>query len=223
MEAVPTVDITLNPPPSGRPVPSPSLLRRANTRAMVAIGVHGLYVAWMVALFGGGFIGYALPEDAVIQTADIGLSLGGLVAFLFWKWSAYRLAMQFSTEPLESTPGWAVAVYFIPIANLWMPYTRVQEVREVLEDGDDALNLGQSATPSHGFVLAWWLLWIFAPLAVNVLGLADPTGVSYAWVVGVGMTLASNLFSMALVLRMNEAAQQLAASRGAEVPAPPFG
>mgnify|MGYP002851983079 CR=1 FL=1 len=223
METVPTVDVALNPPPGERPVPDSRLLRGANARAMVAIGVHGLYVAWLVALFAGEFIGYALPDDLVIQAADIGLSLGMLVAFLFWKWSAYRLAMQFSADPLESTPGWAVAVYFIPIANLWMPYTRVQEVREVLEDSGGALEYGRSAAPSHGFVLAWWLLWIFAPITVNLLGLGDPSGVSYAWVIGVGMTLASNLFSMALVLRMNEAAQQLAASRGAEVPAPLFG
>lgn len=59
-------------------------------------------------------------------------------------------------------PGWAVGWFFVPIANLFMPY---QGVKETWQESHEAAGLYEAAADSS-LLRWWWGLWI----ATNILG-----------------------------------------------------
>ena len=75
------------------------------------------------------------------------VELAGLAAgilLLIWQYRAAILARELGYTATRS-PGWGVAVWFLPVVNLWMPY---QALRDLLP----------SAHPVRRRVLAAWLL-----------------------------------------------------------------
>ncbi|HEX8335871.1 MAG TPA: DUF4328 domain-containing protein [Pyrinomonadaceae bacterium] len=94
-----------------------------------------------------------------------------MVAFLLWlhRASGNMAALGNAKSKIEYTPGWAVGSFFIPFANLFMPYRAVSEVwvksePPVQEEGGLAFAPHPPTTP----VLAWWVTW----LASNFIGRA---------------------------------------------------
>lgn len=61
------------------------------------------------------------------------------------------------SNSMTITPGWAVGYYFIPIVNLWRPYTAMREIRDASGPG--------KLTAVLPF---WWTLWIAANLIGNI-------------------------------------------------------
>lgn len=57
-------------------------------------------------------------------------------------------------ERLSQTPGFAVGCYFIPIANIWLPYQGMQEIWKVAMHGPEKWKRGDGST----LVGVWWLL-----------------------------------------------------------------
>ena len=67
------------------------------------------------------------------------------ILFLRWLYSAYK-NLSLLGHDTETTPGWAVGSFFIPIAQLWRPYNVVKE-----------LYLKTTAGQTNGIVILWWL------------------------------------------------------------------
>lgn len=214
MEPVPTVDVALSPSASALPIPDPELMASAQTRSRIAIVLEGAYIVWLVALLAGGALGVALPSEDVITVLDVGLAIVALVGFLVWKWAAYKAAMQMSPEPLETTPGWAVGSYFIPFANLWLPYARMREIQQTAE----ADTIGLDGEASRGLIVLWWIVWIVAPILTRITDAADPTYETPLWLIAIGLVVASSALTILVVYRMNEEQQAQAASREAPEP-----
>lgn len=90
------------------------------------------------------------------------------VAFLLWLYRAAdnMTALGNPASHVDYTPGWAVGSFFIPIANLFMPYSAV---REVWRKSDPAFvtdpDVGLGPARSSPLLLGWWLTWI----AMNVI------------------------------------------------------
>jgi hypothetical protein len=80
----------------------------------------------------------------------------GLSALFFLRWLrlAVRTARMLGLEP-GTTPGWAVAWWFIPLANLYDPYLVVRGLR---------LSLG-GAPKTGAAVTAWWTAWVLGGIA----------------------------------------------------------
>jgi hypothetical protein len=83
------------------------------------------------------------------------------VAFVFAVWT-YRVNTNIhalGSNNLRFTPGWAVGWYFIPVANLWMPY---QVMRELwLASNNPA---GWQAKPTGKLLRWWWASWLASVL-----------------------------------------------------------
>lgn len=112
--------------------------------------------------------------------------IGGLWAvFLFlsffiigrWFYVSAKTNQLYGVEKLRITPGWAVGWFFVPFANLVMPYRALKEIyRASFKNAD----WEQNPVPYHFPI--WWIFWI----ATNVLSnsssrMGDALGDSYTF------------------------------------------
>jgi len=69
-------------------------------------------------------------------------------------------------QPRQTSAGWAIASFFVPIANLFIPY---QAIREIWNKSDPAAvnSLFYTASPP-GFFPAWWGFWLASNVTSNI-------------------------------------------------------
>ena len=164
----------------------------AHTRAVVVVVLFVAYT--VVALFSAAADVLAFITNPVVIAAEEGVNerltlfellqgLAGLatlavfvalaVAFLMWLHRASKnlRALGNPSQRIEFTPGWAVGWFFIPFANLVMPYKAVREVWEksdpAVRTGDDLMFAGPSSAP---LLLGWWVTFIASNVAGNISG-----------------------------------------------------
>lgn len=117
-------------------------------------------------------MGETLPELIyiliILLEALIFIATG--VAFLMWIHRAYRNLPALGAMGLDTTPGWAVGYFFIPIANLFMPFRTVREIWLKSETTNETV--GEFGLSSHAnapaIIGCWWLLWIIANIVAQV-------------------------------------------------------
>ena len=153
---------------SGIDPPDPARLAGLHRRAAVGAALQVLYPAFAVLAFGGIHLGLAEPESLAILVGEAVTSLVGLVAFLYWFFGAYRLAGDLSPYPLDTTPGWSVAQFFIPIVSLFMPYQRMREVEDVNAAGARGSLLDEPR--GSQIVAGWWAAWVLSTVVGVAVG-----------------------------------------------------
>jgi uncharacterized membrane protein len=96
------------------------------------------------------------------------VAIGTLIAFLIsgvaslvWTHQAAVNSRDFVLAPPSISPGWAVGWYFVPIANLWMPYRAMVEVAQ----------RSQPVTTVTPYLALgwWWILWISTSIGGRAL------------------------------------------------------
>jgi hypothetical protein len=132
--------------------------------AGVALVVGGLECEVLVGIRDGAYatreaaLAAAVASDArarivgILQTA---IYVASAVVILCWIHRANRNARALGARGLRFTPGAAVGWYFVPIANLWMPYRAMKETWQASRRPD-----AWSAEPIPPLVRGWWLLWL---------------------------------------------------------------
>jgi hypothetical protein len=98
----------------------------------------------------------ALASDArqkFIGAVQIVLAIISGIVFFCWVYRANANARQLGAVGMASSPGWAVGCFFIPIANLWMPYQAIKEIWQASAAPADWQNR------RRGAILPWW--WLF--------------------------------------------------------------
>ncbi len=101
---------------------------------------------------------YAEQVDLIVGLQALFCS-AALVASLVingaWIVNAARNAQELSPVPLSPSPGWCLGWFFIPIANLFMPYKGLTQTYRV--------TMGHLGYTSHaGWILTWWWIWILS-------------------------------------------------------------
>ncbi len=97
-----------------------------------------------------------------------------MIAFLAWL-SQARSNLVALGSPAEGYS--AIAPWFIPIVNLWLPYTVVREVWA--RSGPEAERPGGHAGGAPWFMKAWWTAWVASQLTpfiltfVGIVGIVD--------------------------------------------------
>ncbi|MCG6158000.1 DUF4328 domain-containing protein [Rubinisphaera margarita] len=94
-------------------------------------------------LFGNGIV-------ALVQVAFFVIT--GII-FLRWKYRANKNLRELSTQEFEYTPGWAVGAYFVPLANLVMPYRAMKEIWTAAHRQEEE---------QTRFLGLWWGAWIIS-------------------------------------------------------------
>lgn len=93
---------------------------------------------------------------AIIQLV---VYIATVVVFLMWLYRAHENLAAFGVHKrqLQYSSGWAVGSFFVPFANLVIPYRAISEVwRKSLPNQESMF--GEVSPP--GFFPVWWGLWI---------------------------------------------------------------
>lgn len=102
-------------------------------------------------------------DAAVVQVDTTGAAVGALflLALLaahivagMWLYRAAANAQAVKPNDARITPGWSVGWYFVPFANLLMPYRAMRQTWNGLR-GNDSLDAGLP-----GWALIWWVFWL---------------------------------------------------------------
>jgi uncharacterized protein DUF4328 len=89
-----------------------------------------------------------------------------VVVFLMWVHRSSRNLASFGWRSQGHSPSWAVGSYFVPIANLFMPY---QAMKEIWLKSRPARSQPFSFSNSPpGILPAWWAFWLTSNFATNI-------------------------------------------------------
>jgi hypothetical protein len=94
--------------------------------------------------------------------------LVSLITYLVWIYRAYCNLTALRVAGLNHSPGWAVALYFVPIVNLARGCTVLQEIWK----GSDPTKIANELewkTGNASVVALWWFLYM-ATVGVNSIG-----------------------------------------------------
>jgi Domain of unknown function (DUF4328) len=172
----------IEPPQSRQPAWSRGLFRSGHTRAVFAMALLGLMAAVNFGNIYSNWLQYQLLDQVkhgkkfseatllandarhatVVMAELIGLVLTA-IAFLMWIHRAYSNLPALGARNLETSPGWAVGWYFVPIANLVKPYSTMVEIVRHSNPQGIGINARATSTAIVGF---WWLFY----LAQGVIG-----------------------------------------------------
>ena len=178
------------PVPARRDTPAAQLTRARRAAVAVAI-LAGLSALVPVATWLVGEYALTLSADAmrIYSLASMGgaalFGLGTGIALLIWVYRAHR-ALHSHKAQTSLSAGLAVGGFFIPFANLVLPFLAI---RDAVRVGKGSLELA---------VVLWWPLWmayaalhLVHSLAMSVLQNPDVTAVVPARIVGHATSIAS--------------------------------
>jgi len=96
-------------------------------------------------------------RQQVIARAELLVLFVTAIFILKWIYRANNNARALGAQGMEFTPGWSIGYYFIPIMNLWKPYSAMKEIWRASTQRADFKKL------SVPFVFhLWWFFWIVA-------------------------------------------------------------
>src|SRR5207247_3641963 len=72
-------------------------------------------------------------RNQAIGIAQVVVLALAAIAFLRWLHRAHRNVVELGATDLRCGPGWAVGIWFVPIANLWRPKQVIDEVWRAID------------------------------------------------------------------------------------------
>lgn len=215
-----------------------------------AIAVQVLLVGWLVlgiVTLGSlaverGLIVDLRADPLGVSLADLEASddrlaaLGGLrilllvttgMVFLLWMNRAYKNLQAFGATTLRRSSGWSVGGWFIPFANLVLPYQSMKDIWLGSDPDRTEYPVEWWGRGGRTTVVGWWWgLWLGSGVAAQVAGLSTPAVDADldAYVTSNGLSifaeviaLASAVTALVLVRQLTARQQQRAAARAGAV------
>ena len=176
--------------------------------------------AYMVLDLVSAALMLAYPEDPLEPTAlslipalDFLVLLACFVLVGRWIYRVDSNAHAVGGE-MSITPGWAVGWYFVPLANLAMPY---QAMREAWDSSHEAAAMEDER--DSPLLPLWWGLWLVTNIVSNFAALCgglESTPTSLALTANLIAALLNVPLCLVLIqmARRLERVQRIAASRG---------
>ncbi|GGQ49624.1 hypothetical protein GCM10010267_10190 [Streptomyces griseorubens] len=139
--------------------------------------------------------------------------LGTATLFIIWLHRVRRNAEVFAPDVQRRTPGWAIGGWFIPFANLFIPYGIAKDVLRASQPDPYASELRH-----QGLLNAWWGMWIASSIfdqfatdqydeASNPQALHDAAG----WLMaGSALDIVSAVLALLFVRRLTAAQNEKA-------------
>jgi hypothetical protein len=109
-------------------------------------------------------------REALVRVVVLVSFIATAIGFLIWVYRAYKNLRPLGANP-DTTPGWAVGYFFVPILNLFRPF---QVFQEMWRESDPETVTASGIRPMHAFiedssksllVIFWWGLWLLANIA----------------------------------------------------------
>lgn len=139
--------------------------------AVVSLGAGWRYVSALQDVHGSDLEASAdlLNATAIV---DWVLYLGTGVCFLAWVAGASRTARSIDPSEIRDTPTWAVAWWFIPIANFYKPYASLKKIWQATMRPS---RLPEGAGPPAVFPI-WWTFFVIRLLLARLTQAMFNTG-----------------------------------------------
>jgi hypothetical protein len=138
------------------------------------------YVQWHRAL-DAALDGRTEEAQRISRSVNDGFDLWSLVGLMttlavvlviIWMWRSTHNARALGRTGARLSPGWAIASWLIPFANLVLPYLIYSDLWRSADPGS-ARGDGWRALPVPGFLRAFWALYVAGTaLALGTAGLA---------------------------------------------------
>lgn len=139
---------------------SAMLLLSLGTCAGDAIRLYGTGIA-TDGVRDADLIGVGVLIRGLLSLVTLAVYVPLVVLFCIWTYRSAANARALGAGGFEVSPGWAVGWYFIPFANLWMPFKAMSEIWRASRSELPEQVPGQWRDSGSGFILgSWWLAWI---------------------------------------------------------------
>ncbi|EJL24767.1 DUF4328 domain-containing protein [Novosphingobium sp. AP12] len=187
--------------------------------------VEALANAWSLSMMLSN--GFGRPTFIVLAVRGLAMMLGSLVflptavLFLIWFHKAIANLHEAGLAGLRARPGWTVGSFFVPVANLFVPFRAMRELWNRSHGEDE-----WQAEGAVGDVGIWWTCYLAGTLLVafvtgtrlfNLLTNAvvmTPRGVhEMLSLCGTGMWCVSGVFLARIVGKVSQAQQSLSDDR----------
>lgn len=133
----------------------------------------GFADAFVEALTGESW-GFAQDLIGIATPVELGLRAGTAIAFVTWLYRVSKnMHLLAHDVPPEHSPANAVVAWFVPCANLWLPYQVVGEI----DRRSDPQGLGRVSR----LVSAWWGAWVVVLLLLNAVGRLPEGVAAFLW------------------------------------------
>jgi hypothetical protein len=160
---------------------------------------------------------------------DLIIYFATVVLFVMWLHRSYSNLRAFDPSgPLDYSPGWAAGSFFIPFANLIIPYRAIREVWQKSAPPDD---LVFAAPKPPVYFPVWWLFWLLASIAGNISMRAsfndsmDPATATMTSITASALAIVAAFFAYLVVdsidKRQQETSEKINLGRFAGPPPPP--
>ena len=133
--------------------------------------------------------------------------IGSVVLVSMWIYRAHANLRDRGIE-METSPGWAVGWFFVPIMNLFKPFQAMRELWSESHFESDSYG-----DPAPGTIGTWWGLWIVGNILSNVslrmtsYGADDSITIAIALSIVAGAMLIACAFLLRTIIREITAAQ----------------
>lgn len=150
-------------------------LAKLRTRATAATIALWAFVAVSILTAGGELLEARGVLSVEFDSGPLALAIGltylaytavfvvSIVLVARWIHRAHANLRESGMDGLEVTPGWAVGWYFVPFANLVMPFKAMRELWNASRGQHDPFG---GEAPS--VIKAWWAAWIVGNILSNV-------------------------------------------------------
>ena len=158
------------------------VLQRVNADQLRSAG-HQFRVDWHYAQLGNTPPAYHAPSNSFTPVGLLVgvLTLAAVVVACIWQHRAASAGRALGI-PSRRSPAWGVGCWFVPIVNLWMPYSAV---RDCLPPDH----------PHRPRVLQWWIAWLLAAY----LSTAAAAGALVSTGVGLALSIPAALACLAVI------------------------
>jgi hypothetical protein len=95
-------------------------------------------------------------RQGIIAVLQVLMIVVGAIVFVCWVYLANANAHALGARAMRNTPGWSVGWFFVPIANLWKPYSVMKEIWKASENPRNPDGVTRPA-----LLPWWWFLWLF--------------------------------------------------------------
>ena len=137
--------------------------------ALIGVAVWGHRMSALEA-FQGRFEDFhriaGAPPAAAMQALLVLAVIGGAIAWLIWQFRAQRNLRALGAQGLKYSPGWAVGWWFVPFANLVLPFLTVRELYKASDPRRGSIDW--KSRPTHPLLGFWWAAWLGWDVLVNV-------------------------------------------------------
>ena len=161
-------------------------------------------------------------EEEEITNYDVATMVSGLiglisftvyvwaiVAFIQWFRRAYFNLHSIKTPGLRYQEGYAVGGWFIPLANLYIPYRIMHDVWHNLK----ILEFGVTRNISHSFVGIWWTFFLVNSTISNIVGrmaflaetLDEMQSVNWGYLVSAAIEIPATIVAILIVAKLEKA------------------